>query len=117
MASSTYVCFTCRTTERVPASRISKRCRKCRAPAEYVYWKFKVPKRGDDASWDALQAKVRPMNRATKARALARLERERAKVERILATLPRDMEQRRRSLQAKLSINEQQAVEWQQWDQ
>lgn len=117
MANSTYVCFACRTTDRDAGSRITRRCRRCRAPAEYVYWKFKIPKASDDAGWVELENKVRPMNRATKARVLATLEKDRLNIERVLATVPVDNEARRRSLEAKLSIIRKQVAEWQQWDQ
>ena len=117
MSNSTYVCFTCRTTERVPQSRITRTCRKCRRPAEHVYYKFKIPKKDDDAGWDELRRKVRPFNRTVKANALASLEKERVKLERILSTLQGDKQNKRRSIEAKLSINKRQIVAWQQWDQ
>lgn len=97
MNNRTYVCFTCRTTARVTVGRITQVCRQCRALAEHVYYKFKIPRRGDDAGWEELQMKVRADNRTLKSTALARLRQERAKRERLLGGTPQSQPARQRS--------------------
>lgn len=61
MSNRTHVCFECRTTERVPVSRIIRICRRCRKHAEHVFYKFKIPRRNDDAGWQELQSKARTL--------------------------------------------------------
>lgn len=70
MSNRTFVCFACRTTERVPLSRLTRNCRVCRAPAEHVYYKFAIPPKDDDKSWQELLRKVREVNDQIKANLL-----------------------------------------------
>lgn len=70
MSKRTFVCFTCRTTERVPIARVTRKCRKCHAPAEHVYYKFRVPRADDDKGWSDLMQKVREVNRTIREGAL-----------------------------------------------
>jgi recombinational DNA repair protein (RecF pathway) len=95
MSNRTYACFGCRTTERVPASRIAKTCRKCRKPAHHVYYKFKIPGRLDDRAWSDLEDRVRPMNFEIQSRALQRLRVERARLERLVREAPVSRTERR----------------------
>ena len=88
MRSATFVCFECRTTERVPVSRLSKTCRKCRKPAESVFYKFPIPRRTDDRGWEELLRKVRPFNRAARERALVYYRTEQARLEKLIHTTP-----------------------------
>ena len=115
MNNRTDVCFTCRTTARVPVGRITQVCRRCRALAEHVYYKFKIPPRGDDAGWEELQMKVREDNRTMKSSALARLRKERANLERLLAEIPPSQQARRRSLRLKLKTVQEEAEQWSTW--
>lgn len=115
MNNRTYVCFTCRTTARVTVGRITQVCRQCRAPAEHVYYKFKIPRRGDDAGWEELQMKVRADNRTLKSTALARLRQERAKRERLLGETPQSQPARQRSLRFKLKTVQKEAEQWSTW--
>jgi len=115
VSNRTYVCFTCRTTARVPLGRITQVCRQCRAPAEHVYYKFKIPRRGDDAGWEELQIKVRAVNRTMKSNALARLRQERAKLERLLGETPPSQQARQRSLRFKLKTVQEKAQQWSTW--
>lgn len=94
MSNRTYVCFDCRTTERLPTSRIAKKCRKCRKPAQHVYYKFRIPARGDAKAWADLEARVRPMNLEMQTRALKRLRARRARLERLVATVRSDVTRR-----------------------
>jgi hypothetical protein len=111
----TYVCFNCRTTERVPAERITKVCRKCREQAEHVYYKFKIPQRDDDVAWQKLQTKVRAVNRKLKSDALAWLRKERARLEQLLAEVPQSKQERRRSLRFKLKTVKEKTEQWNIW--
>ena len=83
MSKRTYVCFPCRTTERVPYERATRNCRKCHAPAEHVYYKFRIPRADDDRGWADLMQKVRDVNRVIKERALERLRSEAERYARI----------------------------------
>ena len=115
MNNRTYVCFTCRTTARVPAQRITQVCRQCRAPAEHVYYKFKIPRRGEDDGWEELQVKVRAVNRKLKSNALSWLRKERAKLERLLAEAPPSQQGRQRSLRFKLKTVQVKTEQWSTW--
>lgn len=86
MSSRTFVCFDCRTTERVPVGRWTRDCRKCRKPATYVYWKFSIPKKKDDDGWAELRRRTAEVNAVIKARQLRSL---RERVERYERMLPR----------------------------
>jgi hypothetical protein len=112
LSNSTHVCFDCRTTERVPAGRITRNCRKCRAQAEHVYYKFKIPQRDDDVAWQSLQTKVRAFNHQVKSNVLARLRQERAKLERLLAEVPETKQDRRRLLRFKLKVVNEKMRQW-----
>lgn len=112
MSNRTYVCFECRTTERVPVERITRTCRRCRRQAEHVYYKFAIPRRDDDAGWQELQGKVRALNRQTKSNMLSRLRQERAKLQRLLAEAPQGGQGRLRSLRSKLKKVNEQMEEW-----
>jgi hypothetical protein len=115
VSSRTYVCFDCRTTERVAAPRIAKRCRKCRRAAHHVYYKFKIPARADDRGWSALESQVRPMNLETQVRMLAQLRGKRRRLERILATVPVTNPSRQKLLRSQLRAIEAESKEWLQW--
>ena len=115
MRNRTYVCFECRTTERVSASRITRICRKCRKQAEHVYYKFKIPPRDDDAGWQALQTKVRTLNREAKSNMLSRLRQERTKLQRLLADVPESRQDRLRSLRFKLKSVNEKLDKWSLW--
>jgi hypothetical protein len=115
VSNSTYVCFDCRTTERVPIARISRACRKCRKPAHHVYYKFSIPKRDDNPGWKDLEAKVRPMNRKIYVTVMSRLRRDRAHLEQVLAETPVTRDARRRDLNRKLKINAKELQSWEQW--
>ena len=115
MNNRTYVCFTCRTTARVPAQRITQVCRQCREPAEHVYYKFKIPRRDEDAGWEDLQTKVRAVNRKLKSNALTGLRKERAKLERLLAEVARSQPDRQRSLRFKLKTVQIRTEQWSTW--
>ena len=115
MSKRTYVCFDCRTTERVPLGRISRNCRRCRKQAEHVFYKFKIPQRTDNAAWQELQTKVRAFNHRAKANALVRLRQERTRLERILAEVPESKPERRRLLGSKLKRITADMKEWSLW--
>lgn len=115
VSSRTYVCFRCRTTERVPLPRINKTCRKCRNKAEHVFYKFRIPAGRDDRAWADLQVRVRAYNREAKARVVERLEREQAWLERILSETPDTRFQKRRSLEIRVRLNRKRMAEWLQW--
>ncbi len=112
MSNRTYVCFDCRTTERVPALRIARNCRKCHKPAEHVFYKFKIPKRGDNTGWAILQKKVRPLNLEIQTKVLFRMRAERARLERVLSQTPPEKESRRLEITRKLKMMEKQKSEW-----
>lgn len=115
MSNRTYVCFDCRTTERVSVARITRTCRKCRKQAEHVYYKFKIPKRADDAGWRELEAKVRTYNRRARSYVLPRLRQERTKLERLLSEMPKSKPDRRRSLSFKLKNINEYIRQWSLW--
>lgn len=115
MNNRTYVCFDCRTTERVPVSRITRACRKCRKQAEHVYYKFKIPPRNDGAGWQELQTKVRALNHRAKSNALSRLRQERTKLLRLVAEVPDTERGRTSSLRSKLKSIDQKMEEWSMW--
>lgn len=115
MSNRTYVCFECRTTERVPLSRITRTCRKCRRQAEHVYYKFKIPPRRDDASWQELQRKVRALNRQVRSNMLSRLRQESAKLQRLVVEVPTSKQDRIRSLRFKLKSVNKKIEEWSLW--
>ncbi len=115
MSNHTYVCFDCRTTERVPHQRISRNCRKCRKAAHYVYYKFAIPKRDDSLGWNELESKVRPMNKKTLSQVMIRLANEREQLERVLSETPLTREAHRRDLIRRIRLNEKERVEWSKW--
>ena len=112
MSKRTFVCFTCRTTERVPIARVTRQCRKCHAPAEHVYYKFRIPRADDDKGWSDLMQKVRDVNRTIKDRALRRL---RSEAERYSRSLTSQPAHRSRAIQAKLRELEQKIGKLEQW--
>jgi hypothetical protein len=115
LSNSTYVCFDCQTTERVPAGRITRNCRKCRAQAEHVYYRFKIPQRDDSVAWQSLQTKVRAFNRQAKSNVLARLRQERERLERQIAELPKNKPGRQRMLSFKLKVVDEKIEKWSLW--
>ena len=115
MSNRTYVCFDCRTTERVPAPRITRTCRNCRKRAEHIYYKFKIPRKDDDKGWLELRKKITPFNDAMKTRALRHLRQRQDELERLLRMVPPAKEQKARDLAAKLKLLKKQADEWLQW--
>lgn len=88
MSSRTYVCFDCRTTERVPTQRITRDCRKCHKPSEHVFFKLRIPRRGDDRGWDELRVAARKINDGIKWHALAFLREKAETYERELVSSP-----------------------------
>ena len=88
MSNRTFVCFACRTTERVEISRMTRRCRKCHAPSEHVYYKFRIPRRDDDDGWAALMPKVREVNRTIKENWLQELRADEERYSQVLAEAP-----------------------------
>ena len=113
LSNRTFVCFQCRTTERVPYGRWARNCRQCRAQAEYVYYKFRIPKKGDHDGWNELRTRVREVNAQIKTRALRSEQHREAYYQRLLATIA-DVHCRR-ELEAKLqSVREAIAV-WESW--
>ena len=115
MSNRTYVCFDCRTTERVPVQRITRNCRKCRKPAHHVFYKFRIPTRSDDGGWRILESRVRPMNLEWQARALALIRERTARLERQLATAPARHEARRKVLSRRLRALKAKSEEWKTW--
>jgi hypothetical protein len=115
MSNRTYVCFDCRTTERVPTARIAKTCRKCRKPAHHVYYKFKVPARTDDRGWSALEPRVRAVNIDMQTRALARLRERRLRLERVLDSGALKNEAKRKQLRRQLRDVKAASEDWLQW--
>ena len=111
MSKRTYVCFACRTTERVPVSRITRTCRKCHEPVEHVYYKFRVPRLDDDAGWSDLMQKVREVNRTIRENALKHLRSEAERYSRMLTAQPmhraKTVATRLREIQEKISKFEQ----------
>lgn len=110
---STFVCFECRTTERQPFSRITRNCRVCRRPAEYVYWKLRIPKKDDDKGWIELARRTRANNDKIKKRMLTWEQAREARYERMLANT-RDPERRRR-LESALRNIRGKIARWEQW--
>ena len=116
MSNRTFVCFNCRTTERVPIyRRLTRNCRKCRGQAEHVYYKFKIPKRDDTRGWRELEGKVRVFNRAEKNRELPRLRQEQTQLERLLAETPQTRQTRLKALRTKLKVIKGKIEEWNLW--
>jgi hypothetical protein len=106
------VCFDCRTTERVPISRLTRDCRKCHAPAEHVYYKFRIPARDDDKAWSELKWRVREVNDRIKAGALRHL---RAESDRYLRMLRSAPTKRLKSLQRRLRQIDEKLRKWERW--
>jgi len=101
MSNRTYVCFECRTTERVPIARLTRDCRICHAPAEHVYYRFRIPTRDDDKGWRELRQRVREVNDRIKAGAVASLRGKVERYSRILASArPRRQPKLRREMEA-----------------
>ena len=115
MNNATYVCFDCRTTERTPAWRITRNCRRCRKTAQHVYYKFRIPRRGDDAGWAELETRVRSYNRAIQSQVLPRLRKEKDWIERILSTYPDLRPYRRRMLMRQIRRIEEERAGWLEW--
>lgn len=112
MSKRTFVCFTCRTTDRVPLPRRTRDCRICHAPAEHVYYKFRIPRRDDDTGWSELQDKVRDVNAKIKARAVAKLTADAERYTRLLASQPAD---RQSAVRHKLREIQTALAEWERW--
>ena len=115
MSNRTFVCFDCRTTERVATTSIAKACRKCRKPAHRVHCKFKIPKRADDGAWANLEARVRPMNRELQTHALEYLREKQAKLERLLAEVPAENDMKRKLLKRELRSVASERDAWKTW--
>lgn len=112
MSNRTFVCFDCRTTERVDTARVSRKCRKCRQPAEYVHYKFRIPKKDDEKGWDSLMARVRPFNDSLKRDMLIFLRRELARIEKALASKPLPRGARERRLRRQLRDTSKSLDQW-----
>ena len=115
MSNRTYACFDCRTTARVPYSRIALRCRKCGKFAEHIYFKFRIPKRDDATGWMDLLRKVRPFNRAVADANLDRLSKEQLRVEHQLETCGAKQDARRKALRFKLRTIGKELADWRSW--
>lgn len=113
MSKRTYVCFACRTTERVPMARITRRCRKCGARAEHVYYKFRIPRRDDDRGWEMLRVRVREVNNIIKSRALDRLSRRKTRAEGALATAKKANS--RKKARQRLRLIHEKLRRWESW--
>jgi hypothetical protein len=112
MNNRTFVCFACRTTERVPVARLTRNCRKCHAPAEHVYYKFHIPRRTDNRGWSELIQKVRKFNDAIKTRVVRYLTAEAERCRNALIAAP---ENRRTDLRRMLREAEETLLKWEQW--
>lgn len=112
MSSRTFVCFSCRTTDRVPSPRVTRDCRICHAPAEHVYYKFRIPRADDDEGWLELKRKVREVNVKIKARSVAKLTSDAERYARLLASQP---EERRAGSRHKLREIQRALAEWERW--
>jgi len=113
LSNRTFVCFECRTTEREPYGRWTRNCRKCRARAEYVHYKFRIPKKDDDDGWAELRKRAQEVNAQIKTRALASEHRREEHYTRILATVEtpstrHELEEKLRSIRDAISV-------WEQW--
>lgn len=115
MRNNTYVCFDCRTTERVQAARIAKRCRLCGKPAVHVFYKFRIPRKDDDKGWDDLRRRTSQFNTAAKARALERLTKDQAKFQELLSLAPDENQAKRESLAKRIRQIDKQIRDWQEW--
>lgn len=112
MSKRTFVCFTCRTTERVPIARLTRKCRKCHAPAEHVYYKFRIPRADDDKGWSDLMQKVREVNRDIREGALRHF---RSQAERYLRILSEQPAKRTRTIEARLREVEEKIRKIEEW--
>ena len=112
MSNRTFACFTCRTTERVSFARITRTCRKCHAPAEHVYYKFRIPRADDDRGWQELMQRVREVNDRIKTRTLAWLRQRAAAYVRNVESAPAHRQKR---LRRHLRAIESAIAEWEQW--
>jgi len=115
MSNRTYACFECRTTGRVPSSRITMDCRKCRKPAHHIYYKFKIPGRRDERGWAELERRVRPMNLEFQTGALRRVRAEQARIRRVIETLPESRRARRLDLNRRLERLAKEHDDWLKW--
>jgi len=115
VSKRTFVCFDCRTTERVDSGRITRNCRRCRRRAEHVYYKFRIPPRRDDGGWDSLMHKARDFNAGLRAVNLRHLRGRRAKFASVLAQLPVSRVAGRRALARRIQELDRQVAEWQTW--
>lgn len=77
-----------------------------------MYYKFKIPQKDDDAGWQELQVQIRALNRQAKSNMLSRLRQERVKLERLLAEVPQNKQDRLRSLRSKLKKVNKQMEDW-----
>ena len=113
MSNRTFVCFDCRTTERVPIyRRLTRNCRKCRRPAEHVYYKFRIPPIDDDKAWRELATKVRQVNDAIKKNRLTYLRDRVDRYTRALETVPPG---RRAAFLKRLKGVNEEIAEWEGW--
>jgi hypothetical protein len=112
MSNRTFVCFTCRTTERVPIARLTRKCRKCHAPAEHVYYKFRIPRADDDKGWSDLMQRVREVNRTIREGALKHF---RSRAERYARALKGQPEKRTKAAEARLREIEEKIRKYEQW--
>jgi hypothetical protein len=110
MSKRTFVCFECRTTDRVPIDRLTRKCRKCHAPAEHVYYKFRIPRAEDDAGWADLMQKVRDVNRRIRDNALRHYLAEVERYSRVLSEKPAS-----RTILAKLRVVEDKVRRFEEW--
>lgn len=115
MSNRTYACFDCRTTARVPSSRITMKCRKCRKAAQHVHYKFKIPGRRDDHGWAELEKRVRPMNLKIQTAALRVVRSERSRIARLIEALPASRRAKRVDLTHRLEGLAKEHEDWMQW--
>jgi hypothetical protein len=76
-----------------------------------VYYKFRIPRRDDNEGWRDLKTKVREVNAKMKARAVARLQADAARFERVLASTPGAS----RAIRQKLRDIETVLAAWRRW--
>lgn len=112
VSNRTFVCFECRTTERVPLARLTRNCRRCRAQAEHVFYKFRIPAADDDRAWADLKQRVREVNDQMKARALRHLH---AKADRYIRNLTSARGERKARLRRELGAIQDRIAQWEQW--
>ncbi len=96
----------------MPVTRLTRDCRICHAPAEHVYYKFRIPTRDDDKAWRELKQRVREVNDRMKARAVEAL---RAKVDRYSRVIPSATPGRQPKLRREMEAAQEKLRKWERW--